>query len=92
MLLREADWLNKRGRTNEAKSALAEVLRLDPGNISARWMQRNGKDKIILKSFVDYLRNFSIFIVWQFGVPGESPVFSKSLIYCGCCHAKSQKG
>lgn len=41
MLLFEADWLLKRGKTNEAKIVLREILRVDPGNYSiAAFLQK----------------------------------------------------
>jgi hypothetical protein len=42
MLLRDADWLLKKGRADEAKTVLAEVLRIEPDNFSASWMMRKG--------------------------------------------------
>jgi hypothetical protein len=43
MLLHEADWLFKRGRANEGKKVLAEIIRMEPDNFSARWMLRQEK-------------------------------------------------
>jgi len=40
-LLREANWLSKKGRTDDVKTVLTEVLRIDPGNFSASWLMRN---------------------------------------------------
>ncbi len=40
MLIRDADWLLKNGRADEAKKVLAEVLYIEPGNFSARWLTR----------------------------------------------------
>ena len=42
-----------------------------------------------MKSTVDYVRNFSIFIVRQLSAPGESPVLPMVRIYCGYCLEKS---
>jgi len=44
MLVRDADWLLKNGRSIEAKTVLAEVLCIEPGNFSASWlMKKEGK-------------------------------------------------
>ena len=40
MLLREADWLFKKGRVDEAKKALAWVLYIEPGNLNANWLMK----------------------------------------------------
>jgi predicted RNA polymerase sigma factor len=40
MLLREADWLFKKGRVDEAKKALAWVLNIEPGNLNANWLMK----------------------------------------------------
>jgi hypothetical protein len=40
VLIRDADWLLKNGRADEAKTALAEVLFIEPGNFSASWLMR----------------------------------------------------
>jgi hypothetical protein len=40
MLLRDADWLIKNGRADEAKKVLTEVLYIEPGNFSAIWLMR----------------------------------------------------
>ena len=37
MLLRDAYWLVKEGKTDSAKNVLADVLELDPGNYEAHW-------------------------------------------------------
>jgi hypothetical protein len=42
VLIREADWLIKNGRAVEAKTVLAEVLCIEPGNFSASWLMRKG--------------------------------------------------
>jgi hypothetical protein len=38
MLMRDADWLLRHRRADGAKTVLAEVLRIEPGNISATWL------------------------------------------------------
>jgi len=44
VLLREADWLLKNGRSDEAKTILTEVLCIEPGNLYASWlMKKRGK-------------------------------------------------
>jgi len=40
MLLREADWLQKRGRVDEAKTVLVEIMRIQPDHFSARWLMK----------------------------------------------------
>jgi hypothetical protein len=40
MLIREADWLLNKGRADEAKTVLAEVLHIEPGNFSASWLMK----------------------------------------------------
>jgi hypothetical protein len=45
VLLRDADWLLKNGRSGEAKTVLSEVLCIEPGNFSASWlMKRAGSE------------------------------------------------
>jgi hypothetical protein len=44
MLLCDADWLLKNGRSAEAKMVLAAVLCIEPGNFSAIWLlKKEGK-------------------------------------------------
>jgi hypothetical protein len=44
MLIREADWLFKKGRIDEAKTVLVEVQYIEPGNFSASWLlKKEGK-------------------------------------------------
>jgi hypothetical protein len=46
MLSFEAEWLLKRGRVQEARVALSEILRLEPGNAFAVWfMRQSGKNQ-----------------------------------------------
>jgi hypothetical protein len=40
ILLREAEWLFKNGRVDEAKKALAEILCIEPGNVNAHWLMK----------------------------------------------------
>jgi hypothetical protein len=40
MLICDADWLLKNGKADEAKTVLAEVLCIEPGNFSASWLMR----------------------------------------------------
>jgi hypothetical protein len=42
MLIREADWLLNKGRADRAKTVLAEVLRIEPGDFSANWLMKKG--------------------------------------------------
>jgi hypothetical protein len=44
MLLREADWLLRKRRAMEAKAALIEVLRIEPGNYSAIWLMKRTEE------------------------------------------------
>jgi hypothetical protein len=43
ILMREVDWLSKRGRTSETKPILAKILQMEPGNFFANWLTKNGK-------------------------------------------------
>jgi hypothetical protein len=40
MLIREADWLIRQGRTQMAKKIIFEVLRIEPGNLNASWLMK----------------------------------------------------
>jgi hypothetical protein len=39
MLSRDAEWLIKRGRTQEADRIISEILRIEPGNYFALWLR-----------------------------------------------------
>jgi len=43
ILLREAEWLFKNGRVDEAKKVLAEVFYVEPGNLNANWLMKRIK-------------------------------------------------